>query len=278
MRLTSAALLLLLAPGVAAQGPTMPAGSQVAAAASPVPGLERPSDVVARLAREALASPGDSTAWRALAGALPDMALSGDADLEGTFEAARLADSLSAATGVAVTSDVDPGGAPLVEQASPPAVTDPGAPASWWPPALSAQVMIGTLFGALALVGLRMTRTRRRVRMAPPSPAHRAEQGRLWTARTLATGGVDVPEIAKRTGMAQEAGNLALSLAGHAPVTDRDGNRRPMGAPAGRGPSTPATPRATGPRPAEDRIRREVTAGVGRLRDRCLTYGGGAAT
>ncbi|NJD17713.1 MAG: hypothetical protein FIA95_00280, partial [Gemmatimonadetes bacterium] len=42
--------------------------------------VERPSERVARLVRTALLAPGDSSTWRALAGALPELALDGPAD------------------------------------------------------------------------------------------------------------------------------------------------------------------------------------------------------
>jgi len=95
-----------------------------------------------------------------------------------------------------------------------------------------------------------------RSKVEPPIAAPAG--GRLWTARALASGGAQVNDIARQVGMAQEAVALALRLNGAGP------------APAVAAPQAPAS------NPAETRLRRELRAGIGHLRDGRLTYGGGA--
>lgn len=270
MRLTLfLSLVLALTPGVSAQtsasfpiGPAVrgdegtepPAGEVITHATV----VERPSDVVARLARQALTSPRDTAAWKALAGALPAMALSGGADLEGTFEAARLADSLSADAG---TGGSLGGSTPSQDARS--AMTRFAAVLAT-PRGRLAVLVFGLAVLAGGLVGVRARRPRR----ARSGEAPRKDAGRLWTARTLATGGTAIPEIARRTGMAQDAVDLALRLSGSTSP-----------APA-RVPARPLAPQAPVRRRSREdaRLRREVSAGVGRLRDRRLTYGGGMAS
>jgi hypothetical protein len=207
--------------------------------------LERPSDVVARLARQALTAPGDTAAWKALAGALPAMALTGGADLEGTFEAARVADSVSVAAGGGIA----------------PRSASVFASLEYAP---IAGVMV--FLGALAALAVHLLRGRRHLGNRA-LPGTLSEAGRLWTATTLAAGGLALPEISKRTGLAQEAVNLALLMAAQGPMTNVvEPVRTPMalssGVPFGR-------------TAAEEQLRREVVAGSGRLKDRRLTYGGG---
>lgn len=244
MRLTVLFLLALLAgTGVAAQ--ETDAGS----VALPIHG-PRPTDVVARLARRAMATPSDSAAWKALAEALPELALIGSADHAGTFAAARLADSLSAS-------------GPMIPASGAAA----GPPSSPTPPLVLGAIPPMLRTGALGLLAVMMTtivvwRFRPRPESVQDRPST-TQAGRLWTAQTLASGGVHVPEIARRMGIAQEAVTLALRMAGTDTVT---ASRRPA--------SSPTQPPRT---EAQIRMRREILAGVGRLRDQRLTYGGGSA-
>ena len=258
MRLSVAILLALAssAHGVAAQeGPTGtvalpvhgPRPSVPVSSEAEVP--SKPADVVARLAREAMASPTDAAAWQALAGALPDFALSGGADLEGTFEAARVADSLGASAAPMVgesTREADLPALPSVWKSLPPMRLD------------LLLAAIATLVGGVVVWRTALSRGQRRRTRAP------APQGRLWTARALASGGIDVSEIARRVGMTQEAVTLALRMSGARP------------APVAPAQATVSTRRSTREQDRNASIRQEMLASVERLRDRRLTYGGGA--
>lgn len=218
--------------------------------------VERPSDMVARLARTVLLAPGESSAWRALAGALPELALEGPADLEGTLEAARLADSV-AATLQARSGEPDT----LPPDTASMAPASPATPrrSLLWP-----GLLMGA--GALLLGALGMGELRRRWARASRGGRRVEEAGRLWTVRTLAGSGIPLAEIARRTGMAQEAVDLALSLAG-APLADTAQGRR----------ARPGRPSAEARRDRDDRLRLSLDAGVSALTDGRLTYGGGVS-
>ena len=229
---------LLAASGAAAQ--EVGSGS----VALPVHGT-RPTEVVARLARQAMATPSDSAAWKALAGALPELALVGSADHVRTLEAARLADSLSVSS-LAHTPSNEDGAAPPLSSAE----------------ALLARVPATARTGAIALFAILLTVIvvwRVRARPSPPvrDRPSSTQAGRLWTAQTLASGGTDLPEIARRMGIAQEAVTLALRMAGTDTKTvSLDTPSAPSAGPVGR-------PRTE----AHVRMRREILAGVSRLRD-----------
>lgn len=260
---------LAWASGVAAQSKSV---------SLPVEGL-RPADVVARLAHKALAAPGQPNAWKDLASALPEMALGDNADLETTFAAARVADSLAAPTAATAATATETAASPsgstglratgssLVVQARRALAVLAAAP-------LRVRWIFGLLALALGGIVVWMVRSGSRRHTATPAPAG----GRLWTARALAAGGTDVREIAQRTGMAQEAVDLALRMAGGA---SKQAPRRRRGADAP-SPSGTATRRrrVRMGRPASDaearRLGHELVRGVRDLRDGRLTYGTGA--
>jgi hypothetical protein len=228
----------------------------------PVQGM-RPVDVVARLARKALTSPAEAGAWKDLAGALPEMALGDDADLEGTLAAARLADSLAAGT----SSATDP-----VASAPDDAV---GRYARGWPRLFAflpgspvSRAGLGWALAGLVLAVTTVVVWRLVARSRGSRGTRRPPNGRFWTARALAGGGTQLREIARRTGMAQEAVDLALRLTG--------GSALPTPTPAPRRAMVPAPRAGRGDGEAAGRrLRRELTTSVRDLRDGRLTYGGG---
>lgn len=203
-------------------------------AKAPIRGLAsppRPAEVVAQRASRALAAPEDGPSWKALASSLADMAVMGDADVAATFDAAHVADSLAAIRSEASTTEA--GAAPV---ASEPArarrsvrallgtVGMPHGMPDMKDMRRALEMGLGLagdtrfalptlafLFSLLLL--LRMTE-RRKVRRKAKGKA-RAEPeraGRVWTALTLASGGVDVGDISRRTGLAREAVNMAVRM------------------------------------------------------------------
>ncbi|MDH5588454.1 MAG: hypothetical protein OEZ65_01440 [Gemmatimonadota bacterium] len=233
-----AALLLVI---LVAASPV--AGQDTATTASP----PRPAEVVADLARRALTDPEDPGTWRALAGALPEMALSGGADLDGTFEAARLADSLGIAD-----------------------ARQPVAPASrlpWESWNLGPEHLFAGSVALTLLVGALVVRSSIRRRKARRSARKTEMGGRLWAARSLASDGISVAEISKRTGMAQDAVRVVLGLS--AP------RKSPTWAPKpGYTVRPPRVVPAAGDAMAGQRAewKAEIVSGARRLRDGRLTY------
>ena len=156
----------------------------------------RPAELVASRVREVLRDHSDDVAWQELAGALPEMALSGGADIQSTFEAARIAeDMVPVATPVPSASSAAAGAAfeevlRLVR----------GIDVDM------AGQLLAIAFGLFALTML-FKGSGNRARGARSEPA----KGRCREARALAAGGVPVYEIAKRTGLAREAVSVLLS-------------------------------------------------------------------
>lgn len=142
-----------------------------------------PAAIVASRVRDVLSAHDSELAWKGLAGALPSMAVSGDADLESTFAAARLAQDMSARPD------------PVLRSAGPSGETADWqlglGRALWW-------CALTLVLSALALA------TRGRLpRVAPPRREQPVE--RCGTARALASEGLPLHEIARRTGLAREA-------------------------------------------------------------------------
>lgn len=207
MRLAALCLVLTLMPG--------PASAQDTAAGR-----------VAELARHALAAPNASTAWSALANAIPELALAGGGGLEETFEAARIADSLALAAGgpvIRVTPEglASPGtGLSLrvasprdsVSRASGPAFAglERQRPEDVFPTGPALLVIVGA--GVVTLTLMRVRARRSPARSAAPVAA--ARRGRTWTVRDMGRGDADLAEVARRTGMTREAVALALRLEG----------------------------------------------------------------
>ncbi len=212
---------------------TLPAATLGAQEAMPpIPGPAsppRPAEVVAQRARRALEAPEDGPAWSALASSLADMAVMGGADIAATFDAAHVADSLAAIPSEAS----DTGTAPVAAEPAPahrsvrallgtvgmprgmPDMKDvrralevgrglAGDPRFALP-------TLAVLFSLLLI--LRLTKRRKVRRKATARAKAEPERaGRVWTALTLASGGVDVADISRRTGLAREAVGMAVRL------------------------------------------------------------------
>ena len=213
---------------------------------------ERPAELVARMAREAMGLPADPAGWSALANALPEMALLGGADLESTFEAARIADSLSASASAL---------------AEPAVGADPGVMESVKTILLSSlmqgrwmDIVLAFLVTGAVGAGIVLLRRRRK----NPKKAKAPYRGdRVRAARSLASSGLSVHEIARRTGMAQDAVHVLMSLAGSAPAPAAPTRTRP-----------PTS--VVGSHVNASDLQREAHQAARRLRDQRLTYGPGA--
>jgi hypothetical protein len=206
-------LLLGTAAGVSAQDP----GSE-----SPRP--------LPELVREALNRPADPSAWTGLADALPELALTESADPVTLFEASRVADSLAGAP-VAVSAaapegvDVDlpagsgtPTGRRSGLEASLAAMGAGirGLPAgdllAWAPWALVALILgVGPFLRGRARRRARSAAEAAKAAAASEERPESAER-RHWTVTTLAENGLPPSEIARRTGMAQDAVHVLLGL------------------------------------------------------------------
>jgi len=234
----------------------------------PVHGV-RPAQVVAAKVRAVLRGQGDPVAWKALATTLPELALVGGADVEATFNAARLADSVAAA---GARATVRPTVAAAVRGGST-ASADRGPPSIFratLPRNVSfAGVVVLAGFGiGLGLLWRRGGRASRR------SVGGSAEADRLADVLSLAATGIGVAEIARRTGMAQDAIRVLLGIR---PPSDLH-NSGALSAPAAgvRRPH-PGRVRSSARRldGERERLKAEITTGARRMRDGRLTYGTG---
>lgn len=96
-------------------------------------------------------------------------------------------------------------------QAMASALADGAAAAPPW--SLAAAGLVAVAVVSLLFLG----RPRRAAGPATPRPEKAgAGSARVWTVRTLAEGGIDPTEVARRTGMAREAVQLALRTGGSA--------------------------------------------------------------
>ena len=163
---------------------------------------QRPAELVAARVRSVLLSNSDN-AWFELADALPELALEGGADLTTTFEAAQLAEQVGSAVGRASQTP---------QWASVRAVR---AWASSITPTRLITFVVAVLTLSMVAVTMlrrrrpRVTSARRRVR---PTGAGTGVTARFAEARHLASAGLAVPEIARRTGMARDAVTLLVGL------------------------------------------------------------------
>ena len=174
----------------------------------------RPADFVAARVRSILRDADDSQAWDELAQGLPELALSGGADLMSTFEAAALAESLRPAGATGISSpDVPPMSAPILVD---------------WRSTTPFQAIALAVLLAAALAGLFRTWKRRGNRSARSGWGRRrrsrsgsgSRSGRgaspvmtpVAQARQLASAGITVPEIAQRTGMARDAVSILIGI------------------------------------------------------------------
>lgn len=251
--LRAGVLLGLAVPAVA----TSPVAAQ---ADSPAAG----PDAVSRLVREALARPDDPAAWTGLAEALPELAVTRDADPVSVFEASRLADSLATAPVEEATTATADTSAGLTAWVTGLTTSDAAALAPWF------------LVVILLVAGPLLSRIRGRPSAAPaddegaPATGNQPGKGpvpgvspRLWTVTTLADNGLPPAEIARRTGMAQDAVQVLLGLR-DAPVPSALRNRSTG---ATRPPSL--TERAAG----ISTLRQELARDARRLEGGRLTYG-----
>lgn len=156
----------------------------------------RPTEVVAARVRTVLRDHQDGEAWQELAGAIPELAVTGGADVEATFEAARLAEEM-------VTS----------QPAAPPTPTSGPAAGS---PMLSGirsldfeaiAQLVALALGFFALVTVARGNLQPRATTGPVGGG----AARLREARQLAANGVPLFEISRRTGLARDALTVILS-------------------------------------------------------------------
>ncbi len=213
----SAAIVLLTVQGpLTVESPQVSRGPAEVNARPYVLPTSLPSELVAARVREVLRDHRDSEAWEQLADALPEMVRTGGADPGSTFEAVRLADSISAVPLLTTARDAIP----------------------WLPSWSGAQFkgrpMIATLL-ALVLVSvfnwIWKDRTVRQSLEDPAKSPNPGVKGRRdpWFVRTLARSGRPVHEIARQTSMAQDAVMILLELQaeGTTQRVSRDGERRP---------------------------------------------------
>jgi hypothetical protein len=158
----------------------------------------RPAEIVAARVRDVLRDHADDRAWQELAGALPELALSGGADLESTFEAARLAEEMNRP--VARTAPAAP--LPL-----------PVRPSSWSYVVAGIRAVDLDLVAqalALALGVFALTRVVKGSASRSRSSASGTPAVRCRQARALAAEGLQPHEIARRTGLGQDAVSVLL--------------------------------------------------------------------
>ena len=164
---------------------------------------QRPAELVAARVRSVLRSNSDD-AWLDLADALPELALEGGADLTSTFEAAHLAEQAGSTAGRATQ------------------------PSTWrgvramraWAASITPTQLVTFVLAVLTLSMVTVTSLRRRggqvtsvrPRSQPPGMHRSRVTARFSEARQLASAGVAVPEIARRTGMARDAVTLLVGL------------------------------------------------------------------
>ena len=203
------ALLVVAALAASPQDAVQTPSSEAAAGGSAraplsVPGVaQRPAELVATRVRSVLRSNSDA-AWFDLADALPELALMGGADLTSTFEAAQLAEQAGASVGSAIQTS---------EWAAVRA-------ARAWAASITPTQLITFVLAVFTLSVVTVTMLRRRGapatsgrRVAQPTGASRTGvTARFAEARHLASTGLAVPEIAKRTGMARDAVTLLVGL------------------------------------------------------------------
>ena len=177
------------------------------------------------LARAALSAPGDSTIWNEMATLLPEMARTGDADVLGAFEAARVADSLAAAPFDPVTVALQSGRetaesvrAGREVDAEPSMLSDRAAAVLAAIPGTLPWTLPWLLVGALLLTSRIVLRRRARVGTISNGTGRHAAgtrgKDRLWAVTTLARSGLPPSEIARQTGMAQDAVRVLMGMTG----------------------------------------------------------------
>ncbi len=214
---TSIAMVLL-----AVQGPLMAQSPQELVlpgeldAGADVPGISLPSELVAERVRDVLRDHRDSEAWKQLADALPEMALTGDADLGSTLEAGRLADSISTAS-LFITMRES-----MLTTMREAIRWRP----SWWGKRVEAPPVVAVVLALVLVTALNWIwkgRSGRQSLKKREDPTEPAVKGRTdpWFVKSLADSGRPVHEIARQTKMAQDAILVLLEL-------QANGTRRPV--------------------------------------------------
>ncbi|MFQ5538166.1 MAG: hypothetical protein ACE5GJ_12040 [Gemmatimonadota bacterium] len=183
------------------------AESSVASPATPV-------HTVARRMREALRAPDRPGVWSEIARALPELALEGSADLEGTMEAARIAEDLTAlenraspASGASASNGSRNGEASAGEVRFPQEAGLPFPRPSDILVILTGIVVLGVLLKTSGGMTPWQRRSVRRPDTGDAGGGHSAGE-----IRHLASVGLTVREIARRTGMAQDAIHVLMEV------------------------------------------------------------------
>jgi len=192
--------------------------------------VEAPRRVVAMLIRAALQSPENQESWAELADALPELGETEDGESFGRLlRAAQIADSVALAAELSSAGGGTPEGSVLEKAGLAvllPRVTrglkDAVAKVVVWVSRndLPLVLTLSALLIALILMKGRepwMARFRSGGRGAEPAGEHLLKEGTsrgLDTARALWSSGLPVHEIARRTGLAQDALTVMLSLQG----------------------------------------------------------------
>lgn len=159
----------------------------------------RPATLVAEQVRRVLGAGTDSLAWQALAGALPDLAVTGEADIESTFAAVRVAEEAAG-----MFSPVRSGG---VERATPAVLAGESprrSPVFRFLRTIDAG-FLGALLSLIA-VGSVLWITVRRESPPPPKPeAPREVPDRFGEALAMVASGVSVTDIARHARVSKDA-------------------------------------------------------------------------
>ncbi len=180
------------------------------------------------LVRAALTAPGDSLVWGEMAELLPEMARVGEASVLGAFEAGRVADSLSRApvdpVALALESGRSVAERTRAGRLDASSVTAAGLEPTAADASSGAGIVVWTIpWIAVALLGGAGWWIGRRRAGSPVSPdASRTPRSggrsdRMWAVTTLAESGLPPSEIARRTGMAQDAVRVLMGLGGASP-------------------------------------------------------------
>ena len=248
------------------------------------------------LVREALGTPGDSAVWSEMATLLPELARDGEAGVLEAFEAARVADSLSTApydpmalalesgrrTAEAARTRARPSTADATDAST--GTEDAGDTAgSRLTPILSAAAGVAPWTLPWMLVAALVVATRRLrkghdaegrlpVRAAGRGSRKDPRGERLWAVSTLAASGLPPSEIARRTGMAQDAVRVLMEMGSARPGGNAaSGASRDVGLATGGAATRPRTQgeRAAGMTAERVALRREARG----MRDGRITYG-----
>lgn len=267
-----AAVLLCLAPGAAVAVQDAPSDN------APV----RPR--MTALVRAALAAPGDSVVWGEMAELFPEMARVGAASVVGAFEAGRVADSLSRAPVDPVALALE-SGRRVAERTRAESVPGSPLPAEVADPTGSNRAGAGLILWtipwvAVALLGGAGWWIRRRSpapASVPTDPSRATKPSgrsdRMWAVTTLAKSGLPPSEIARRTGMAQDAVRVLMGMGASAAAASARPRSGASGMPTGAERPPTLGERAAGISSERLALLRQAR----RMKDGRITYGPRAA-